>query len=81
MDADDLTATDRDILDVLKRGRGDAEPWGRATKGYLVDQTGRSRNSVYNRLEVLTAHGHVEELHDGTRLFEFGDDPREHSND
>lgn len=77
MNADDLTATDRDILDVLKRGRGHAEPWGRATKGYLVDETGRSRNSVYNRLEVLGAHGHVRELHEGTRLFEFVDDPRE----
>lgn len=77
MDADDLTATDRDILDVLKRGRGDGEPWGRATKGMLVDETGRSRNSVYNRLEVLDGHGHVELVHAGTRLFEFKSDPRE----
>jgi len=77
MDADDLTATDRDILDVLKRGRGGDDPWGRATKGMLVDETGRSRNSVYNRLEVLEASGHIDELHEGTRLFEFVDDPRE----
>jgi DNA-binding Lrp family transcriptional regulator len=79
MDADDLTSTDRDILDVLKRGRGTGEPWGRATKGFLVDETGRSRNSVYNRLETLRHAGVVELIHDGTRLFEFVDDPREDS--
>jgi len=81
MDADDLTVTDRDILDVLKRGRGGGQPWGRATKGMLVDETGRSRNSVYNRLEVLAGHGHVELVHEGTRLFEFVDDPREGGDD
>jgi DNA-binding IclR family transcriptional regulator len=77
MDADDLTSTDRDILDVLTRGRGGDEPWGRATKGHLVDETGRSRNSVYNRLETLRHAGVVRLLHDGTRLFEFVEDPRE----
>lgn len=81
MDPEDLTATDRDILRVLKRDRDGSGPWGRATKGYLVDETGRSRNSVYNRLEVLDAHGHVRELHGGTRLFEFVDDPRTEDSD
>jgi len=81
MDADDLTKTDQDILDVLKDGRDSPGPWGQATKGYLVDETGRSRNSVYNRLEILEAHGHVNELHEGTRLFEFVDDPRDKGDD
>lgn len=77
MNPEDLTPTDRDILDVLKQGQNESEPWGRATKGYLVDETGRSRNSIYNRLEILSAHGHLRELHKGTRLFEFVSDPRE----
>lgn len=81
MEADDLTATDKDILDVLKRGRSGDDPWGRATKGMLVDETGRSRNSVYNRLEILQAHELIREVHKGTRLFEFVEDPRESTND
>lgn len=77
MDADDLTQTDRAILDALKRGRNGDAPWGLATKGYLIDETGMSRNSVYNRLTVLEAAGYIELVHDGTRLFRFVSDPRE----
>jgi len=69
MDADDLSNVDAAILDQLAEGR--------ATKGYLVDQTGYNRNSVYNRLEVLEAAGHVTCIHDGTRLFELNNDPRD----
>lgn len=77
MDEEDLTRTDKAILDVLKRDRDGDGPWGIATKGYLVDETGFSRNSIYNRLEVLEGNGHVELLHDRTRLFAFKSDPRE----
>lgn len=69
MDAEDLTRTDGAILDELQQGR--------ATKGALVDWTGFSRNSIYNRLEVLEAAEHVACVHEGTRLFELTDDPRE----
>jgi len=68
MDATDLRPADVDILDLL----GD----GRATKGYLVDETEYSRNTVYHRLEVLEAAGHVACVHEPTRLFELVDDPR-----
>jgi DNA-binding Lrp family transcriptional regulator len=77
MNVDDLTQTDRAILDVLKRGQGGERPWGLGTKGYLVDETDFSRNSVYNRLEILEAHGHIKLIHGPTRLFAFVDDPRE----
>lgn len=77
MDADDLTRTDRAILDVLQEGRGGDEPWGIATKGRLVDETGFSRNSVYNRLEILEVAGFIEVIHEGTREFKFVEDPRE----
>ena len=79
MDPSSLTRTDKAILDVLKRGRDGDEPWGMATKGYLVDETEFSRNSVYNRLEVLEAHGHIRLVHESTRLFAFVNDPREDS--
>lgn len=68
MDPDDLRPADEAILDELKDGR--------VTKGALVDWTGYSRNTVYNRLEVLEAASHVECVHEGTRLFELVDDPR-----
>ena len=69
LDAEDLTPSDESILDVLARGR--------ATKGYLVDETGLSRNTVYNRLEVLEAAENIREVHEPTRLFELVNDPRE----
>jgi len=68
MNADDLRPADEDILDELQNGR--------ATKGALVDWTGYSRNTVYNRLNVLQAAGHVTVVHEGTRLFELVSDPR-----
>jgi len=66
---DDLRPADEAILDVLQEGR--------ATKGMLVDESGYSRNTVYNRLEVLEAAGHVHVVHESTRLFELVSDPRE----
>lgn len=71
MDTSDLRPADEEILDVLADGR--------ATKGMLIDETGYSRNTVYNRLEVLQAAGHVETVHEPTRLFELVNDPREDS--
>ncbi len=68
MDPDDLRPADEAILDELKGGR--------VTKGALVDWTGYSRNTVYNRLEVLEAAGYIKCIHEGTRLFELVNDPR-----
>ena len=68
MDSAELTETDQAILTELRDGR--------ATKGALVEWTGYSRNSIYNRLEVLEAAGHVQCVHEGTRLFELVSHPR-----
>lgn len=68
MDGDDLRPADEALLDVLSEGR--------ATKGMLVDESGYSRNTVYNRLEVLEAAGHITVVHEPTRLFELVNDPR-----
>jgi len=73
MDEDDLKGADEAILDALADGR--------ATKGALVDWTGYSRNTVYNRLEVLEAGGLIECVHEGTRLFELVEDPRDGEDD
>ena len=77
MESGDLTSTDKAILDVLQENRETDGPWGIATKGRLVDETGFSRNSVYNRLSTLKEAGHIELLHEGTREFRFVSDPRE----
>lgn len=77
MDVSDMRPADEEILDVLKNGRDSGDPWGRATKGMLVDQTSYSRNTIYNRLEVLKAAGHVRVAHEPTRVFEYVGDPRE----
>lgn len=69
MDPGDLRPADEAILDVLSNGR--------ATKGMLVDETGYSRNTIYNRLEVLQAANHVHTVHEPTRLFELASDPRD----
>jgi uncharacterized membrane protein len=69
MDSNDLRPADKEILDTLQEGR--------ATKGALVDWTGFSRNTIYNRLNVLEAAGHVTAVHEGTRLFELVSDPRD----
>ena len=69
MDEDDLRPADEEILDVLHNGR--------ATKGMLVDESGFSRNTVYNRLNILEVAGHVRVVHEPTRLFELVSDPRE----
>lgn len=70
---DDLRSADEEILDAFESGR--------ATKGALIDWTGYSRNTVYNRLEVLEAGGLIECVHEGTRLFELIEDPREQDDD
>ncbi|WP_436344052.1 ArsR family transcriptional regulator [Natronorubrum sp. FCH18a] len=71
MGPEDLRPADEQILDKLREGR--------ATKGALVDWTDFSRNTIYNRLEVLEAAGHINCVHDGTRLFELVSDPRENN--
>jgi len=68
MDADELRPADEEILNLLAEGR--------ATKGLLVDESGFSRNTIYNRLNVLEAAGHVRVIHEPTRLFELASDPR-----
>ena len=63
-----FTDADHAILDRLAEGR--------CTQGYIVDKTGLSRQQIYNRLNVLTAAGYVEKIHESTALYELINDPR-----
>ena len=62
-----LTNVDKEILDLLREGR--------ATQSYIVDEIGRSRQYVHNRLGILTAAGYLENIHPKTALYELVGDP------
>ncbi|KAB7519572.1 winged helix-turn-helix domain-containing protein [Halosegnis rubeus] len=64
----DITKTDELILDLLEEGR--------CTQGYIVDKTGRSRQQIHNRLNILRAAGYVERVHESTALYELVENPR-----
>jgi uncharacterized membrane protein len=68
MASDDLSETDEEVIEVLREGR--------ATKGYIVDETGYHRNTIGRRLEVLEAAGIVQCVHEATALYELVEDPR-----
>jgi len=68
MGEEELTQSDEQLLAELSAGA--------KTKGALVDATDLSRNTVYNRLELLEANGIIECIHEPTRLFELCYDPR-----
>ena len=65
----DLTETDREVLDLLQEGR--------CTPGYLVDETGISRQQVHSRLNVLLAADYIRKVHEPTGLYELVEDPRD----
>lgn len=62
------------ILDVLKEGRDEGEPWGRANPLYLRERTGLNKQQVNYALNQLMAAGWVDKVTDG--LYELVADPR-----
>ena len=66
---------DEQILDVLKEGRDENEPWGRANPLYLRERTGLNKQQVNYALNQLMAAGWVRKVTDG--LYELVTDPRE----
>jgi DNA-binding transcriptional ArsR family regulator len=68
MDAEDLTAADRAILDALAESA--------LTKKAIVDSTGLHRNTVGNRLDVLAAGNLINCIHETTALYRLVSDPR-----
>ena len=67
----ELTTLDEAILDELNEGA--------RTQGFLVDATGEPRYKVHERLKLLVAAGHIENIHENTALYELRTDPRRDS--
>ena len=63
------TDADEKILDVLREGA--------RTQAYIAEQTDISRTHIRNRLQIMEAHGWVQNLHEQTALWELIDDPDE----
>ncbi len=66
---------DERVLDALKSGRKDDEPWGRANPRWLIDETGLDKGNVEFCLRNLRSAGWVRRAARG--LYELVDDPRE----
>lgn len=64
----DLTDVDEAILDELANGA--------RTQGYLVDATDTPRYKIHEGLQLLTAAGYIENIHENTALYELRTDPR-----
>ncbi len=62
------------VIELLGDVDAESQPVDSAT---TVDWTNYSRDMNDDQLEVLEAAGHVECIHEGPRLFELVDDPRE----
>lgn len=67
----ELTDLDEMILDELHEGA--------RTQGFLVDATDSPRYKVHERLQLLTAAGYIENIHENTALYEINSDPRDES--
>ncbi|RDZ50419.1 hypothetical protein C5B91_21290 [Haloferax sp. Atlit-10N] len=69
------TEDDELILEALKQGRESGQPWGRANRVWLSEQTGLNKGSAEYSLRNLTSAGWIERPARG--LYEFVVDPRE----
>jgi DNA-binding IclR family transcriptional regulator len=66
-DVEDFDDLHRQIIDILREGRG--------TPSYLAERTGESRQLVSQRLRDLVMADVVEKVHTG--LYELEEDPEE----
>ena len=65
-----LTTVDHEILTVLRLECA-------RTQGYLVNRTGRSRQQIHTRLQILAGSQILRAVHYPTALYEMSQDPRE----
>lgn len=65
-----LTTVDHEILTVLSLECS-------RTQGYLVDRTGRSRQQIHTRLQILTGQQILRSVHYPTAAYELIHDPRD----
>lgn len=69
------TENDERILEALKKGRDEGEPWGRANRVWLSEQTGLEKGNAEYSLRSLHNAGWIARPARG--LYEFVEDPRE----
>lgn len=69
------TENDELVLEALKEGRNEDEPWGRANPTWLIEKTELEKGTVEFSLRSLTSAGWIRRSVRG--LYEFVDDPRE----
>ena len=69
------TEKDEQVLDALKKGRENGEPWGRANPRWLIDETELSKSNVEFCLRSLRDAGWIHRPARG--MYEFVTDPRE----
>lgn len=63
----DLAPADKELLDLLQKGR--------VTAPYAAEETGYSLQYIRERLTRFAEHGNAKKIHDG--LYELTKDPRE----
>jgi DNA-binding transcriptional ArsR family regulator len=73
------TANDDTILDVLKDGREEGQPWGRANPRFLIERTDLSKSTVEHSLRSLRKAGWI--MRPSRGCYEFVTDPREEKDD
>jgi len=66
---------DERVLEAFKSGRADGEPWGRANRVWISEQTGLNKGNAEFCLRSLRDAGWIRRVARG--LYEFVEDPRE----
>ncbi|WP_340681274.1 hypothetical protein [Natrinema gelatinilyticum] len=66
---------DEKVLEALKDGRNNDQPWGRANPRYLINETNLEKGNIEFSLRSLRNAGWIERVARG--LYELKEDPRE----
>ncbi|ADB60132.1 hypothetical protein Htur_1242 [Haloterrigena turkmenica DSM 5511] len=69
------TENDERVLNALKQGRDNNDPWGRANPRWLIDETGLEKGNIEFSLRSLRDAGWIKRVSRG--LYEFVEDPRD----
>ncbi len=69
------TENDELVLNALKQGRENNDPWGRANPRWLMDETDLEKGNVEFSLRSLRDAGWIKRVSRG--LYEFVEDPRD----
>lgn len=74
----DPTENDELVLAALKEGRESDDPWGRANRVWISEQTGLSKSNAEFSIRSLRDAGWIRRVARG--LYELVEDPRDAEN-